>query len=123
MHSSRMHTGRLLTVFRRLLLGGVYVWCGGYLVPGGVVPGGYLVRGCGLGGCTWSRGYLVRGGVVWGGTWSWGVPGPGGYLVQGGVVWRVYLVRGGTWSRGGAPGPRGCAWSGTPPCEQNDRQV
>ena len=64
MHSSRMRTGRSLTVFRSLQ-------------PGGCVPGP-------------------------------GVPGPGG----------VYLVRGGTWSRGGVPGarggylvPGGCTWS------------
>ena len=90
MHSSRMRTGRSLTVFRSLQPGG-----GVYLVPGGgvyLVRGGvYLVRG----GCTWSRG---------------GVPGPGGvYLVPGGVycTWSwggVYC----TWSRGGGvPGPGG----------------
>ena len=98
MHSSRMRTGRSLTVFQSLQPGGVYLVLGGvYLVPeggctwsGGVPgPGGvYLV-----GGCTWSRG----GGWC---TWSrGGVPGPGG---------GVYLVPGGcTWSRGGVPGPGG----------------
>ena len=104
MHSSRMRTGRSLTVFRSLQPGGVY------LVPGCTwsrgVPGPRE-------GCTWSRGgvYLVPGrgvpgpGGTWsrggipdpgGCTWSWGgVPGPGG----------VYLVWGGTWSQGG------CTWS------------
>ena len=76
MHSSRMRTGRSLTIFRSLKPRGVY------LVPGGV----YLV----LGGCTWSGGvylvpwgvYLVRGVyLVWGGTWSRGV-----YLVLGGCT-------------------------------------
>ena len=88
MHSSRMRTGRSLTVFRSLQPGGVY------LVPGGGVPG--------PGGCTWSGGvpgprgvYLVPGGlylVPGGCTWSWGgVPGPGGmYLVpRGGVPGQV----------------------------------
>ena len=67
MHSSRMRTGRSLTVFRRLLLGGGDG-------PGGVPgPGGYLVWGV----------YLVRGG-----TWSGGgcVPGPGGGCVPGQVL-------------------------------------
>ena len=130
MHSSRMRTGRSLNVFRRLLLGGGrFVW---YLVRGGVPgPGGVcLVPGVvpGPGGCAWSWGvYLVPGGV----------PGPGGCLVQGGVpgpggcTWSrggVYLVLGGwcTWSRGDVPGPGGVylvwggAWSGNPPCEQNE---
>ena len=105
MHSSRMRTGRSLTVFRSLQPGGVYLvpggtWSGGvYLFPGGV-PGPR--------GCTWSGGvYLVPGGtwsrgvyLVWGVylvpgaggcTWFWGV-----YLVPRGV----YLVRGCTWSWG-----------------------
>ena len=77
-----------------------------------------------------------------------GVPGPGQGGVPGPVgvhlVWGVYLVLGGTWSRGvhlvpggvpgpggctwsqgvylvpgdGVPGPGGCTWSGTPPCGQ-----
>ena len=123
MHSSRMHTGRPLTVFWRLLLRG------GYLVPGGVPgPGGgswgvYLVLG-------WGGVYLVPGGVP-----GPGVPGPGGvYLVLGGVpgprgggctwsqggylVWGVYLVP------GGVPGPGGRGEGGClvrySPCEQNE---
>ena len=136
MHSSRMRTGRSLTVFRSLLLwgsgegsvpgpgGGTWSW-GGVPGPPGGVPG--------PGGCTWSRGvYLVRGGtwsrggtwlgggyLVQGGYWSWGVylarggvPGLGGYLVPGGV----YLVPGGrcTWS-GGYLVWGGCTWSGGVP--------
>ena len=77
MHSSRMRTGRSLSLFRE---GGVCTWSVGgvYLVPGG---------------CTWSRGvYLVRGGV----------PGPGGCAWSGGV----YLVPGGGGSaRYTPPGP------------------
>ena len=68
MHSSRMRTGRSLTVYRSLQ-GGVYLVPGGvYLVRGGVdlVGGVYLV----LGGCTWSRGGVPGPGG--------GVPGPGG---------------------------------------------
>ena len=76
MHSSRMRTGRSLTVFRSLQPGGVYLVRGGVRGPGRV-PG--------LGGCTWSGGvylvwgvYLVRGGGTWsreGCTWS-GTPPP-----------------------------------------------
>ena len=80
MHSSRMRTGRSLTVFRSLQPGGGGTWSGGvYLVRGGVPgPGGvYLVPG----GCTWSQGGVPGPGG--------GVPGPGG---------------GCTWSRGGVPG-------------------
>ena len=126
MHSSRMRTGRSLTVFRSLQPGGC-TWSGGVPGPGGCtwsqggVPGlggmylvwGYLV----LGGCTWSRGvYLVR----------------GGYLVPGGCTWSGVCTwsLGGTWA-GGVPGPGGCTWSrgvylvrySPPPCEQNDKQV
>ena len=106
MHSSRMRTGRSLTVFRSLQPGG------GVPGPGGGVPG---LGGCtwswggvpGPGGCTWSRGrvYLVLGGyLVPGGVYlvPGGVPGPGG----------VYLVFGGVpGPRGGVPGPGGCTWS------------
>ena len=78
MHSRRMRTGRSLTVFRRLLLGG------GVPGPGG----GYLF----LGGCTWSGGVPGLGGCAWS---RGGVPGPGGSvcLVPGCVC---------TWSGGDA---------------------
>ena len=67
-----------------------------------------------------------------------GVPGRGGvcvvrggYLVPGGCGPRGGVVRGGVPGPGGVPDPRrgvpgpggGGVWSGTPPREQNDRQV
>ena len=88
MHSSRMHTGQLVTVFQRLLLWGGTCSQGGYLLPGGWVvpaPGVYLVPG---------------------GVWSGGV-----YLVPGG-----YLVRGVPGPEGGVPGPgRGLVRYSPPP--------
>ena len=97
MHSSRMRTGRSLTVFRSLQPGGGGTWSRGG-VPG---PGG----------CTWSRG---------GCTWSGGVPGPGGVYLVRGCTWSWGGVPGPggcTWSWGGVPGPRGvylvlggCTW-------------
>ena len=95
MHSSRMRTGRSLTVCWSLLPGGGSR-CGGCL-PG---PGG-----SGWGGSPWSQGGVLpaRGCVclVLGGC----LPGPGG----------VCLVRGGlpgpggfSLVPGGLPGPRGC---------------
>ena len=140
MHSSRMRTGRSLTVCRSLLLGegckkqnpkkkspknlGGVSGLGG--VPG---PGGGCIPGPEGGQCTWSHGgvpsprgaYLVPGGS-----------GPGGaYLVPGGCVWSrgrgclvwgdVCQVLGDVWSQGcGIPA---CTEADTPPCEQNDKQV
>ena len=95
MHSSRMRTGRSLTVFRSLLLPGRGVYLPG---PGGgctcLVPWG----------CTWSGGCtcLVPGGVP---AWSQGVylPGPWGCIWSRGVP---------AWSGGCLPGPGGVpAWS------------
>ena len=91
MHSSRMRTGRSLTVFQILQLGGVPGTRGVYLVLVGV----YLVRGVpGPGGCTWSRGVPGPGvGCTWfpgGVPGQGGVPGPGGVPRPGGV----YLVPG-----------------------------
>ena len=60
MHSSRMRTGRSLTVCWRLLPGGVSAWSGGVSGPWGV----------GL----WSRGVCLVRGVC--------VPGPGGLASQ-----------------------------------------
>ena len=99
LHSSRMRTGRSLTVCCSLLPGG------------GCLPG--------LGGVC----------LVWGGSpWSGGVLlGPGGFsLVRGGVL---LGPGGSPWSRGGfslVPGGvslvRG-GFSGDPPCGQNHRHL
>ena len=101
MHSSRMRTGRSLTVSWRLL-------------PGGCLPG---LGGClpGLGGCLPGLGgvCLVRGVSAWSGGC---LPGPGGVC----LVWGVSAWSGGCLpGLGGLPGPAGClpgpggsAWSG-----------
>ena len=104
MHSSRMRTGRSLTICWSLLggvggrgvcsqgvtwsrVGGVSTswggaWSGGCLLPGGLLPG--------LGGC------LLQGGVCsWGGgAWSGGSP-LGGCLFPGGCLVRGDLLQGG----------------------------
>ena len=82
MHSSRMRTGRSLTVFRSLQPGGG-TCLGGYLPGGeggGTCPGGYLPGGVPAQG-GW---YLPGGGTCPGGV----VPAGGGYLPGG-----VYLIR------------------------------
>ena len=141
LHSSRMRTGRVLTVSPSMLCtgGGVSAPGGVYLVPGGctwsqrggsLLPGGVCSKGgCLLpGGCTWSWGDVLPGGCL-----LWGV-----YLVPGVCVcsqggfcsWGVYLVPGGcTWSwrvsapeGGGGLLPGGCVRYSLP-CEQNDKQV
>ena len=123
MHSSRMRTGRSLTVCWHLLPGGVPGR--GVCSWGGAWSGGVCSR---RGGC------LVRGGGV-PGQGGGGVPGPGG-SAPGGVVCLV-------WGWGvGVPGPGGVAWSGEsvpglggsgipacteadtlPPCGQNHRRL
>ena len=118
MHSSRMHTARLLSVSPS-------IHCSGEGTCPGSVPGPREVCTCSQGeGCTWS----------WeGGTWSQGgVPGPRGVPGSGCVL----VPGGGTWSRGvylvpgGVPGPAGVYLVREsvpaqilPPHEQNDRQV
>ena len=88
MHSSRMRTGRSLTICCSMLPGGGCLLPGGCLIWGGVcsrgvsgrgvsAPGGYLVGGVSAPGGVCSQGCLVLGG----GAWSWGcVPGPGGCI-------------------------------------------
>ena len=109
MHSSRMRTGRSLTVCCSFLPGGGVLlgrggaWSWG-CVPG---PGGVLL---GPGGCVPGPGGVLLGpggfSLVWGGVWSRGgvclVPG-GFSLVPGGVPG---LGGGSPWS-GGVPGPGG----------------
>ena len=96
MHSSRMRTGRSLTICCSVLPGGVCLVWGVCLVPGGVC----LVRGGGV--C------LVLGGCL---------PGPGGSAWSGGrgSAWSrgVCLVRG----EGGLPGPGGACLE-TPPVDR-----
>ena len=75
MHSSRMRTGRSLTVCWSLLPGGVSAPGGCVSGPGGLsargvsVPGGICSRG---GGVCFQEGCLVRGGLLWGDVCSWG---------------------------------------------------
>ena len=136
MHSSRMRTGRSLTVCCSLLLGGGSPWSGGFSLLGGVLPAG--------GGSPWSQGgvCLVLGGLLgpggvlpaggsspcWGGSpWSrggvclvWGgLLGPRGVCLVGGfsLVWGVLPARG-WWC---LPGPGGSPE--TPPRVQNHRHV
>ena len=83
MHSSRMRTGRSLTVCCSLLPGGVCAWSGGVFALG--------VSSCAPGGCAWSRGSVCSGGV----SAPWGC-----------------LLRGGVCSGGSAPGGGVCLVKG-----------
>ena len=88
MHSSRMRTGRSLTVCQSLLSGGVSALEGGCLLFGGVsAPGGGVCsqggvcsRGCLLRGC------LLLGGVCSGGFCFWGVSALGGVCSGGSAL-------------------------------------
>ena len=92
MHSSRMRTGRSLTVCCSLF------------------PGGCLVRGV----CSWGSVCLVR----LGGTWSGGVPGRGGAWTGGCLLWGDLLPGG---SARGVSAPGGvCARGGIPACTEAD---
>ena len=120
MHSSRMRTGRSLTVCCSVLPGGVLLGAGGYL-PG---PGGSPWSGGGgfslLGGSPWSGGgvCLVQGVLL----------GPGGVLLvsrgvlpAGGVV---LPVGGSPWSgEGGGVSLVPGGFSGDRPRVQNHRHV
>ena len=119
MHSSRMRTGRSLTVCCSLVPGGVCLFRG---VSGW--SGGGLLGGGGGGVSAWSGGVcLLQGGLpapgvclVWG-----GLPGPGGSAL-------VCLPGGSAWSQGGLPGLGGFSLPegglpGDPPCEQNHRHM
>ena len=76
MHSSRMRTGRSLTVCCNLLPGGV--WSQGVWSWGGLV-----LEGSGLGGSA-PGGVWSQGGLVWGVCSEGAVPGGGGALLGGG---------------------------------------
>ena len=81
MHSSRMRTGRSLTVCRSLLWGGVC--SGGCLLPGGgLLPGGSAPWGCLLSGVS-ALGGVCSGGCALGGVCS----GEGVCSRGGGWVW------------------------------------
>ena len=99
MHSSRMRTGRSLTVCYSLLLGGA--WSGGVCSRGVSAPGEVP----GLGGVCFQGGCLVRLVSALGGCLSWGVPGLGG-VCSGGC-----LLLGGAWS-GRVSAPRGASAPG-----------
>ena len=113
MHSSRMRTGRSLTVCRSLLPGGEGRVCfGGVSSARGVCSGGFLLQGVcsrgvsaaggsAAGGCLFlggvsaprgwslplggvcSRGVCSQGGLLPGGVCSWGVSAPGDVCSQG----------------------------------------
>ena len=112
MHSSRMPTGRSLTVCCSLLPGGGGAFFGGEGIvsaPGGVprpgsVPGPGGV--CSQGVCAWSGwvylvwGCVLPGGVSGlGGVWSGGMSGLGG-VCSGGCLLRGASGPGGVWSGG-----------------------
>ena len=102
MHSSRMRTGRSLTVCwgRGSVCSRGGVCSRGCLLLGGcLLPGGVCFRGCLLWGVSAPRGCLL-----WGGVCS-GVSAPGGLLLGG------CLLPGGVVSQH--------ALRQTPPCEQN----
>ena len=130
MHSSRMGTGRSLTVCRSLLpAGGGCLLRGGVSAPGGVCSGGVC-----------SEEVSTLGGVCSGGCLLWGVSAPwgvcsGGCLLQGvsapgGCLFLVVSALGGVSTLGGvcsrgvsAPGVCGipaCTEAATPPpCKHN----
>ena len=97
MHSSRMRTGRSLTVCCSLLPGG------GCLLQGGSAPGGCLLQG---GVCSW--GVSANGGIC-----SWGVCLLPGVSARGGVCSQ------GVCSRGSALGGV-CSWGSIPACTEAD---
>ena len=79
MHSSRMRTGRSLTVCWRLLPGGVSA-PGGFCLPGGVWSGGCLLTGGSApGGCLLPGGLSAQGGLLQ------GVSTPGDLVWGGGI--------------------------------------
>ena len=86
MHSSRMRTGRSLTVCCSLLPGGCLLW-------GGAWSGGCLLWGVSALGGAWLGGVCSGVCLLWG-VCSRGVPGPGGVCSWG-------LLQGDAWSGGG----------------------
>ena len=126
MHSSRIRTGRSLTVCWSLLPRGVYLVLGGVLSPGGVylVPGGILSL----------REVLSPGGLLLGGVCSGGaVCLLGGLCVCSGGCLFWGLALGGGSGESAPRGGRGVSTPGrgvsqhalrqTPPCGQNHRHL
>ena len=116
MHSSRMRTGRSLTVCRSVLPEGggvsapegvVVCSCGECPLLGGICSGG--------GGCLLPGGCLLQGGLLWGVVYSGGVSAPGGSAL-GGVSAPGGVCSWGVWYPSMHQGRH-------PPCEQNDKQV
>ena len=107
MHSSRMRTGRSLTIYRSLLLGGCLLWEEG---EGGVCSGG----GCLLPGgvCSWGvsalEGVCSWGCLLWG-VCSQGMSAPGGCLLWGCLLQGVCVCSG-----GGVGGIPACTEADTP---------
>ena len=106
MHSSRMRTGRSLTICRSLLPGGgvcllrgVFVWVWVSTLGGVSAPGGCLLLGGGV--CSWG-GCLLSGGVCSGGLLPGGCLLLGEGLFQGGVCsWGDVSAAGGSAPGGG----------------------
>ena len=123
MHSSRMRTGRSLTICQSLLPGGVSApGGGGCLFPGGVCSGGVCSGGCLLPGGVCSGGSALGGGVCSRG----GLSAPGECL-----LWGVSALGVSAPGVSALRGRRCLLWGvvsqhalrQTPPCEQNDKQV
>ena len=136
MHSSRMRTGRSLTVCWRMLprgclLRGVCSWGGVY--SGGVCSGG---GGSGLGGLLWgvsAWGVSARGDICSQGVWSgggsaregWSAPEGNGGVCSGGICSQGGLVQGvsapgGLVLRGGIPA---CTEADPPPPPWTESQT
>ena len=109
MRSSRMRTGRSLTVCRSLLPGRGVSALGGCLLRGVSAPGGVCSRGCLL------RGVSAPGGVCSGGCLLRGVSVPGWVSAPRGCLLQGVSAQGDVVSQH--------ALRQTPPCEQNDKQV
>ena len=117
LHSSRMHTARLLTVSPSMHCSEGCLLRRGGVCSGGCLLGGYLVWGV--------SGPVGEGCLLWGasalrGAWSGGCLVPG-VSALGDVCSQGVSALGGAWSRG-VPGPRGVSQHALrqTPCEQND---
>ena len=113
MHSSRMRTGRSLTVCREVGGGGSPSW-GVSLAGGCLLAGGLLPRGCLLGGVSFSgEGGLLGGGVSLAGGSPWQGCLLGGVSFPGGASLGGLLHRG-----GGSPSGGWVSLRQTPPVDR-----